>query len=131
MAQAIVFCLFRGEECCAAALTFRTGNLLTGGVTCYLPAIAESYPGRLIVKTMTDWATANGIQQIDFNATDPWVAPFTDSVQEYCQLVIFNRGPYGRLMNATAQLLESRRRIRSSRDEERRKLQDVHSGKPM
>jgi hypothetical protein len=80
-----------------------------------VPAIAELYPGRLIVKAMTDWAVANGIQQIDFNATDPWVAPFTDSVQEYCQLIIFNRGPYARLMKATAQFLERHRRIPKGR----------------
>lgn len=101
--QAVIFCLFLGQHCRAAALVIRNNNTLTGCVTCYAPEIAALNPGRLIIKAMTDWAIAHGIQRMDFNATDPWVEPFSDTIDEYGQLVIFNRGPYPRALNAIAQ----------------------------
>ncbi len=103
--QAIVFGFFAGEQCRAAALVIRSGRCLTGCITCYDPEIASLYPGRLVIKAMTNWAAANGIERMDFNATDPWVEPFSDLIEEYGQLVIYNRGPYGRLLRAAARLL--------------------------
>ena len=98
----VIFTLFQGEQCRAVALTLRSGNRLTGGITCYAPEIAPIYPGRLMVKAMMDWAAANGIERFDFNATDTWVEPFSDLIEEYGQLVLFNRHLYGRMLHATA-----------------------------
>ncbi len=103
--QAIVFGFFVGPQCRAAALVIRSGRSLTGCITCYDPGIASLYPGRLVIKAMTNWAAANGIKRMDFNATDPWVEPFSDEIEEYGQLVIFNRSPYARMLGAAARLL--------------------------
>jgi CelD/BcsL family acetyltransferase involved in cellulose biosynthesis len=98
----VIFCLFQGEQCQAVALTLRSGSRLTGGITCYAPEIAPMYPGRLMIKAMMNWAAANEIKRFDFNATDTWVEPFSDLIEEYGQLVLFNRRLYGRLLHATA-----------------------------
>ena len=103
--RAAVFCLVQPDQCRAAALTFANGNCLTACIICYAPEIASAYPGRLLVKAIVDWAVTNGIERLDFNATDSWVEPFSDLVEEYGQLVAFNRGLYGRLLNAAARRL--------------------------
>lgn len=98
----VIFSLFQGDRCQAVALTVRSGQRLTGGVTCYAPEIAALYPGRQMVQAMMGWCDANGIKWFDFNATDTWVEPFSDLSEEYGQLVLFNRRPYSRLLHAAA-----------------------------
>jgi len=104
----VIFSLFQGDRCRAVAHTIRSGDRLTGGVTCYAPEIATLYPGRLMMQAMMSWCATNGIRWFDFNATDTWVEPFSDLIEEYGQLILFNRHPYGRLLHAAARRFADR-----------------------
>jgi hypothetical protein len=98
----VVSAIYHGATPKAAILSAALGARLVTLLTFYDPTIKNVSVGRLLIKMAYEWALEHGITEIDFNATSPWVEPYSDLVEEYGQLVIFNRGPYGRLLNAAA-----------------------------
>jgi GNAT acetyltransferase-like protein len=98
----VVSAIYHGVAPKAALLSAVLGTRLVTLLTYHDPSIKHVSVGRLLIKMAYEWAVDHGIREIDFNATSPWVEPYSDRIDSYGQLVIFNRGLYGGILNAAA-----------------------------
>jgi CelD/BcsL family acetyltransferase involved in cellulose biosynthesis len=96
----VVFTYFQGETCKAAALTFSHRGVLSGSHTYYSPDIAKADPGKYVMLSCIEWASANNLEWIDFNATADYIANYTDAVENWYELVVPATSTWGRICGA-------------------------------
>lgn len=86
----------------AAALWLRRGADLLGTVTFHTEDSRPFSPGLLLAREAFVWARAHGIERMDFNATDPLYANYSDQTQAFHDLLLFPPNMMGRLLQRLA-----------------------------
>jgi len=84
----------------AATLSLRVGNKLVPYITFYDPKLKAMSPGRLLTREMFTWASDNGVETIDWDGFTNFVQYFSNRQVVYRELVVFQRRPYARLLQA-------------------------------
>lgn len=106
----VVAAIYQGDSAKAAILSVTAGGSLVTLLTFHDPDLKRVSVGRLLIKMAYEWAVDNNLAEIDFNATSPWVEPYSDQIDEYGQMVIFNDTPFGKMLEAGARILAGRAR---------------------
>lgn len=94
----VLFEMRGGGALRAAMLGIVRQHVLVLCLTYFDPAIAEVWPGRLLFRECFDWAAANGVERIDFNATHSGWARFADTTEVYHDLFLFRRTLWGSVL---------------------------------
>ncbi len=103
--QPLIWLLTEGAVPRAGLLGIVHAGVLFTWLAYYDPAVADAYPGRLLLKAALEWAHEREAAWVDFNATHDWVRVFADEVCHYHQLVVFQRGVYPGLLHRMSQPL--------------------------
>lgn len=82
----------------AAMLGILHQRVLVLCLTYFDPAVAQAWPGRLLFRECFDWAAANEVARIDFNATHSGWARFADTTEIYHDLFLFRRDLLGSVL---------------------------------
>lgn len=86
----------------AASLWLRRGADLVGSVTFHTEEARPFSPGLLLKRELFFWAHAHGIERLDFNATDPLYARYSDQAETFHDLLLFPPRLKGRLLHRLA-----------------------------
>lgn len=86
----------------AAILWLRRGTDLLAIVTFHIEEARAFSPGLLLMREAFIWARAHGIERLDFNATDPLNARYSDRTQDFHDLLLFPPHLKGRLLHRLA-----------------------------
>jgi CelD/BcsL family acetyltransferase involved in cellulose biosynthesis len=98
----VIFAYFQGDVCKAAALVFCHRGVLSGSHTYHSPDIAKADPGKFVMMSCIEWASANNLSWIDFNATADYIANYTDARESWFELVVCAPHARGRIYGALA-----------------------------
>lgn len=94
--------IFDGDTLFGGALTLFYKDRLFGCQTYFDPEYARFSPGRLLFREMIEHGYAYGASIMDLNGGSEFVARFSDFSDNYHQILVFNKGAYGRLLHACA-----------------------------
>lgn len=109
----VVSAIFQGAEPKAALLSAAFGKSLVLLLTFYDPTIKHVSLGRLLIKMAYEWASANGMTEIDFNSNNPFAGIYADHHDLYHNLTLFKGSLYGRFLYAVSRTsLYCSRRLR-------------------
>ena len=106
----VVAAILQGDSAKAAILSVTIGGNLVTLLTFHDPALKRVSVGRLLIKMAYEWAVDNELAEIDFNATSPWVEPYSNQADEYGQMVIFGSSHFSRILEVGARMLAGRAR---------------------
>lgn len=82
----------------AVLLMLRHGSTVTALLTFWNGRQPLASPGLLLLGTAIDWAARQGLKQVDFNATAPWVRYLADTTRTLCHVIVFAPTLWGRAL---------------------------------
>lgn len=90
-----------------AARQCGAGTDLMGGITYHIADSRAYAPGHALMKFMLQWAEAQGIRGIDYNATDPWLAAYATHATPFHMLMVMRDTVWGRLLHRIARRFDA------------------------